>query len=58
MSVGWRYITVDGKPAWVRFCYTRAWDDPEWRRVNGLPPKLRGGARRGRTGQTPKDPHR
>jgi hypothetical protein len=46
VSVGWVDLIVDGKPAIVRICYVRAWDDPEWRRVNDLPPKKRGGARR------------
>lgn len=36
MTLGWVEITVDGKPAMVRICYIRAWDDPDWRRVNGL----------------------
>lgn len=46
MSVGEKLIVVDGKPALVRVCWVRAWDDPEWRAANGLPPKIRGGGRR------------
>ena len=45
MSLGEKFV-VGGRPASVRVCWVRAWDDPEWRKVNGLPPKLRGGARR------------
>lgn len=39
MTLGWVQIVVDGKPAMVRICYVRAWDDPAWRKVNGLPAK-------------------
>lgn len=46
MTLGWVHIVIDGKPAMVRICYVRAWDDPKWREVNKLPPKKRGGARR------------
>lgn len=36
---GWHDITVDGKPAMVRICFTAAWHDPDWRKANGLPEK-------------------
>lgn len=39
MTLGWIEVVVDGKPAMVRICYVRAWDDPAWRKVNGLPAK-------------------
>lgn len=39
MTLGWVQIVVDGKPAMVRSCYIRAWDDPAWRKANKLPPR-------------------
>lgn len=40
MTLGWVRIVFDGKPAEVRTCYVYAWHDPEWRKANGLPPRL------------------
>jgi hypothetical protein len=43
MTVGSKHIVWDGKPATVRICYVRAWNDPEWRKVN----EIKNGPRKG-----------
>ena len=58
MTRGWVDIVVDGRPAQVRICYTAAWNDPDWRRVNGLPEELRLRKRPKHAPTPPTDPER